>query len=166
MTPEQTGRWRESTGSARLSVMDAEGEERPQTPSIRDAVTQDGTALLSLWHEAETEPGHTDDLQSIDQLIRYDPGAVIVADLDGRIVGSVIAGWDGWRGSIYRLAVAPLYRRQGLGRKLVRAAESRLAALGAVRLQAIVVENDVRATSFWRSTDWAEQTERLRFVKR
>src|SRR5579862_4592386 len=146
--------------------MDAEREERRGAPSIRVAVTQDATALLSLWHDAETEPGHTDDLQSILQLIRYDPGAVIVADLDGRIVGSVIAGWDGWRGSIYRLAVAPLYRRQGLGRKLVRAAESRLAALGAVRLQAIVVENDVRATSFWRSTDWAEQTERLRFVKR
>jgi len=145
--------------------MDAEREERRGAPSIRVAVTQDATALLSLWHDAETEPGHTDDLQSILQLIRYDPGAVIVADLDGRIVGSVIAGWDGWRGSIYRLAVAPLYRRQKLGLRLIRAAESRLARLGAVRLQAIVVENDVRATSFWRSTDWDEQTERVRFVK-
>jgi hypothetical protein len=40
-----------------------------------------------------------------------------------------------------------------------------LAEAGAVRLQAIVVETDRRATGFWRSTDWEQQAERLRFVK-
>jgi ribosomal protein S18 acetylase RimI-like enzyme len=79
---------------------------------MRVAVAQDGVALLSLWREAETVPGHTGDLQSIDRLMRHDSNAVIVAGVDGRIVGSVIAGWDGWRGSIHRLAVAPSYRRQ------------------------------------------------------
>jgi ribosomal protein S18 acetylase RimI-like enzyme len=109
--------------------------------------------------------GHTDDLRSVDRLIAYDPGAVIVAEIEGRIVGSVIVGWDGWRGSIYRLAVAPSHRRQGLGSQLVGAAEGRLARLGAVRLQAIVVEGDLQATSFWRATDREKQVERVRFVK-
>lgn len=50
-----------------------------------------------------------------------------------------------WR-SIYRLAVAPSQRHQGLGRRLVSEAEKRLAALGAVRLQAIIVQADARGS--------------------
>ena len=42
----------------------------------------------------------------------------MVAESDQQIVGTVIAGWDGWRGSIYRLVVAPSHRRAGLGRRL------------------------------------------------
>ena len=81
------------------------------------------------------------------------------------LVGSVIAGWDGWRGTIYRLAVAPSHRRGGLGRSLLRHAEERLYQVGAGRLQAIVVETDQLATAFWRASDWVEQIERLRFTK-
>ncbi|MET0421790.1 MAG: GNAT family N-acetyltransferase, partial [Acidimicrobiia bacterium] len=75
-----------------------------------------------------------------------------------------IAAWDGWRGSIYRLVVAPDVRRRRLGVRLVKAAEARLSAVGATRLQAIVVEHDDQATAFWRSTGWERQLERLRFV--
>ena len=145
--------------------MSGEPKGRPELPSIRGAAREDGVALLSLWREAGSEPSHTDDLKSVDQLIAHDPGAVIVADLGGELVGSVIAGWDGWRGSVYRLAVAPSHRRQGLALRLLGAAEERFAALGAIRLQAIVVESDLRATSFWQATRWERQRDRLRFVK-
>ncbi len=144
--------------------MSADGTEHPPRPEIRPTEATDSADVLSLWRDAGAEPGHTDDAESIDQLMGHDPGAMIVAEANGRIVGSVIAGWDGWRGSIYRLAVAPSYRRQGLGRELLRAAESRLRARGATRLQAIVVESDPRAKSFWRASGWDEQVERLRFV--
>jgi ribosomal protein S18 acetylase RimI-like enzyme len=80
------------------------------------------------------------------------------------IAGSVIAAWDGWRGTIYRLAVAPSHRRRGLGTELVSTAVKRLRAVGAVRLQAIVVETEAQAAGFWRASDWIEQVERLRFT--
>lgn len=133
-------------------------------PVIRAAGQDDISAVLELWRESGALPGHTDNAGSVSQLIAHDRGALLVADLGGRIVGSVIAAWDGWRGSIYRLAVAPSCRRQGLARRLVAAAEQRLAALGATRLQAIVVSTDPRATGFWRASGWNEQTERLRFT--
>ena len=121
--------------------------------------------MLDLWREAAAEPTHTDDIDSITRLIACDPAALIVAEEDGHIVGSVIAGWDGWRGSIYRLVVAPSQRRHGLGRRLLAAAEERLQQAGAVRSQAIVVETDAQAAGFWRASGWEQQVHRLRFVK-
>ena len=121
--------------------------------------------MLALWRHADAEPSHTDDVESLERLIAHDGGALMVAESDRQIVGTVIAGWDGWRGSIYRLVVAPSRRRAGLGRRLVRAAEDRLSTGGASRLQAIVVETDAQATGFWTASGWEQQAERLRFVK-
>ena len=134
-------------------------------PTLRSAQVVDAPAVLALWREARAEPSRTDDRESIANLIRHNPDALVVAESDGRIVGSVVAAWDGWRGSIYRLAVAPGHRRVGLGRRLVSEAEQRLARAGAVRYQAIVVESDAVATAFWRDSGWEQQAERLRFVK-
>ncbi len=122
-------------------------------------------SVLQLWAEADSEPSHTDDVESLTELIAHDPGALIVADGDGRLVGSVIAGWDGWRGSVYRLVVARSERRSGLGSRLLAEAESRLGAAGAVRMHAIVVETEPVALSFWAASDWDQQDHRLRFVK-
>jgi ribosomal protein S18 acetylase RimI-like enzyme len=132
---------------------------------IRTAGVEDASQVLSLWRRAEAEPSHTDDVDSIAALVVRDPEALMVADDGDGIVGSIIAGWDGWRGSIYRLVVAPGQRRRGLGGQLVEAAEQRLARAGAARLQAIVVETDLQATAFWRATGWEQQVARLRFVK-
>src|SRR2546430_9986278 len=51
------------------------------------------------------------------------PDLFLVAESGGRVVGSVVGGWDNWRGHVYRLAVHPAFRRRGLGREL--AAEDR-----------------------------------------
>ena len=60
--------------------------------------------------------------------------------------------------------MAPDHRRRGLAGRLLAAAEDRLASLGAVRLQAIVVGSDPRAAGFWRDSHWHEQSDRLRFT--
>jgi ribosomal protein S18 acetylase RimI-like enzyme len=135
----------------------------PMTAGFRTALPADIPDVLRLWREAAVEPTTTDDAGSLGRLLDHDPGALIVAD-DGVLVGSVMATFDGWRGSIYRLAVAPAHRRTGLGRRLLGAAEQRLAGLGATRLQAVVVDTDDRATGFWRGSGWEQQAGRLRFV--
>jgi ribosomal protein S18 acetylase RimI-like enzyme len=133
--------------------------------AIRPARPEDLPTVLTLWSDADAEPTHTDDLDSLTALLAHDPDALILAVRDDRIVGSVIAGWDGWRGSIYRLVVAPAERRRGLGRLLLRAAQDRLDARGAIRSQAIVVESDDQALGFWQASGWSQQEDRVRFVK-
>jgi ribosomal protein S18 acetylase RimI-like enzyme len=131
---------------------------------LRPATAEDGAGVLALWQEA-AEPTSTDSAEALGNLLRRDPDALIIAEAGGRIVGSVIAGWDGWRGAIYRLAVAPDHRRRGLGQALLRAAEERLTELGGRRLHAIVVESNVNAVAFWTATDWEHQAGQLRFAK-
>lgn len=131
---------------------------------IRQAGRDDSVAVLELWRAAGATPTVTDDQEGLEALARRDPGALLVADSGERLVGSVIAAWDGWRGSIYRLAVHPDLRRRGLGRDLLGAAKHRLVAAGARRLQA-VVETDEGALGYWRTSGWHEQTARLRFVR-
>ena len=131
---------------------------------LRPATADDIEPVLAFWRDA-AEPTSTDSAEALTSLLRHDPGALIVAEADGRIVGSVIAGWDGWRGAIYRLAVAPEHRRRGLGQSLLRAAEERLTGLGGRRLHAIVVESNADAVAFWDATDWEHQAGQLRFAK-
>ena len=74
---------------------------------------------------------------------------MLVAGQEGRIVGSVIGGFDGWRGNIYRLAVHPGYQRQEIARRLVSDLEARLAEMGAKRITALVERDHPWATGFW-----------------
>jgi len=76
---------------------------------------------------------------------------VLVAEADGHIAGTVIGAWDGWRGNIYRLAVAPAFRRRGLARMLVAEADRALHRMGARRITALVESDHPWATDFWDS---------------
>ena len=141
------------------------GVSEPAATTLRAGRSTDVEAVLALWRDAEVVPGHGDELAGLDALLARDPGALILAEEGGALVGAVIAGWDGWRGTVYRLAVAPGRRRSGLGTRLVRAAEERLRGLGAHRLQAIVIASDPQAAAFWRGRPgWEEQADRRRFV--
>ena len=108
--------------------------------------------MLRLWDEAGvTPPSVTDSIDGLTGLIKA-PGAILlVATIDDRIIGSVIGGWDGWRGNIYRLAVTPEYRRRGIARRLVEEISNALFAKGAERLSALVEHEYPWAIDFWRS---------------
>jgi len=86
----------------------------------------------------------------------------------GRIVGSVIGGWDGWRGNIYRLAVAPEARRRGLARRLVQEAEHVMQTKGARRLSALVERHETHAVGFWDALGdrgWRRDERMTRYIR-
>lgn len=88
-----------------------------------------------------------------------------MAEAEGTLVGTLIAAWDGWRGSFYRLAVHPEERRRGLARELLRRGEGRLRDRGAVRLNAIAVFEEVAAKGFWESHGYVWEAGQARFVR-
>ena len=133
--------------------------------TIRTATIADIAAVLALWREAEAEESVTDDEAGIAGLIARDPDALLLAVHDqGRVIGSLVAGWDGWRGHLHRLAVAPDQRRRGVGTRLVRHGERRLVALGARRIAAIVVDGHEDALGFWEAAGY-ERADHSRFTR-
>ena len=145
---------------------DARGDRALVTdePAIRIAVETDADDVLALWRAAGAVPSATDDAASIRALIAFDPGALLVAEIDDALVGSLIAGWDGWRGNMYRLAVHPEYRRRGIASVLVRAGEARLRALGCRRITALVVGDHESAVGLWTSAGYEWQTAQRRYT--
>lgn len=137
----------------------------PPGCAIRPATEGALAAVLELWAAADADPTVTDTRESLRRLWTTDDQALLVAELDGELIGSVIAAWNGWRGSLYRLAVDPRYRRRGLATALVREAEMRLRERGAVRIDAIVAEDDVAAAGFWSASGYVHHEHRLRFVR-
>jgi len=107
--------------------------------------------VLGLWALARSEHATTSDrAEDIERLIAETPSVLLVAeDGEGEIVGVLIAGWDGWRGNMYRLAVHPEHRRRGIARGLLDAGEEHLRGLGARRVTALVGYDDEVAGAFW-----------------
>jgi ribosomal protein S18 acetylase RimI-like enzyme len=101
----------------------------------------------------------------VQQLLDRDPGALLVADSDGEVIGVLIAGWDGWRGNVYRLAVLPSHRREGIARELVDAGHERLRAQGARRVTALVGGEEGAAHRLWRALGYQRDEFVHRFVR-
>jgi ribosomal protein S18 acetylase RimI-like enzyme len=132
---------------------------------IRHARYADIEPILALWKAAGAAPSVTDDASSIDRLIHRDRAAFFVAEEDGALVGTLIAGFDGWRGHLYRMAVHPDFRRRGIARALVEEAEEHLHSIGCKRISAFVLTEEEHAVGFWTAIGYAQQTETGRFVR-
>lgn len=132
---------------------------------IRPANPSDAAAVLAFWQVAAEGTSISDDEAGVARLIGRDPEALLLAERDGVLVGSVIAGFDGWRCHLYRLAVHPDARRQGVARVLLAAAEERFLALGGRRGDAMVLDANERAHHAWRATGYAREERWRRWTK-
>jgi ribosomal protein S18 acetylase RimI-like enzyme len=133
--------------------------------TIRLATEQDIEPVLGLWLTAGGPASVTDTREGLSRLLTADRDALLLAESNGELLGSLIATWDGWRGSFYKLAVHPDWRRRGLATALLREGERQLQERGAVRLTAIVADEDPGAVGFWQAAGYQRQTDRVRFVR-
>ncbi len=130
-----------------------------QITAMTDA---DVEAVVRLWDEGGLLRPWNDPRADIATARRSGSSEVLVGRLSGHapagpnsrpnsIVGSVMVGFDGHRGWLYYLAVARSCRGQGLGRALVREAESWLEQAGAPKVQLMVRTDNACAAGFYRS---------------
>lgn len=120
--------------------------------TIREFTAADTDAVIALWEASGLVRPWNDPRKDIARKLAVADGLFLVAEEDGRVVGVVMAGYDGHRGWLNYLAVTPERRRGGTGRTLVAEAEQRLAARGCPK-----VNLQIRATN----TAVAEFYERL-----
>ncbi|GHJ44119.1 N-acetyltransferase [Catellatospora sp. TT07R-123] len=133
--------------------------------SLRAAAPADIDAVLAFWRTAAMGSDRADSATAVTLLLDRDPEALLLAVDGDEIVGSLIAGWDGWRCHLYRFAVHPQRRRQGIGTALIAAAEQRFAALGGRRSDAMVLVDNELGASAWTAAGYAPQPQWSRWVK-
>lgn len=135
------------------------------TVDIREATSADVDAVLALLQRAAGPTAILGDKISLRRLLEFEGSSLLLAVDDGDIVGSIVAGWDGWRGNLYRLAVVPERRSEGIGTRLVAAAEAALASRGCPRVAAIVHLELGDAAPFWMKVGYEHDTEVGRFMR-
>jgi len=118
---------------------------------------EDYPAARLLWENAG--PGiqlrRSDDPDEIQKKLQHDPELFLVAEADGKILGTVLGGFDGRRGMVYHLAVTGSSRKQGIGELLMDELERRLKSKGCIRCYLLVTVENEGAMRFYEKRGWA-----------
>ncbi|MCS6909055.1 MAG: GNAT family N-acetyltransferase [Anaerolineales bacterium] len=124
---------------------------------------RDYEAALALWRNAGPGigVGLSDTRDEIAKKLTRDPDLFLVAEVAGRLAGTVIGGWDGRRGLIYHLAVAAELRGNGLGAALLREVESRLQAKGCRKVYLLITPQNTEVIPFYEARGWSEMPVRI-----
>jgi ribosomal protein S18 acetylase RimI-like enzyme len=133
---------------------------------IRPYRQSDQPAVVALWREVfPDDPPHHDPASSIDLKTATQPDLFFVAAIGDKVVGTVMAGFDGHRGWIYRVAVHPRQQRQGIGTALVRHAETELIARGAPKINLQIRTTNRQVVGFYEQLGYVIE-ERISMGKR
>ena len=117
---------------------------------IRPYEGSDESTVIALWERCDLLRPWNDPKKDIQRKLRVEPGLFLVGLLGEAVVATVMAGYEGHRGWINYLAVAPEHRRMGLGRALMAEAERLLAAAGCPKVNLQIRESNSSAAEFYR----------------
>jgi len=123
---------------------------------IRPYQPLDEEAVIQLWQRCELTRPWNDPRKDIARKLSVQPELFLVGVDDGAIVATAMAGFDGHRGWINYLAVAPERQRQGHGRQLMRAVEDALLAVGCPKLNLQVRAGNAKAVAFYEALGYGQ----------
>ena len=117
--------------------------------NIRCYLPEDETAVISLWQQCcLTKPWNNPKLD-IERKLKDSPELFFVGLVNAELISTAMAGYDGHRGWIYYLAVAPKYRRQGYGRQMMAFVENRLKEMECPKIDLMVRTNNMEVVQFY-----------------
>jgi ribosomal protein S18 acetylase RimI-like enzyme len=107
-------------------------------------------AVVELWRKCCLVVPQNDPVEDIQKKVDFQPELFFVALLEGRVIGSVMVGYEGHRGWINYLAVLPEYQKQGYGRKLVERSILELEKIGCLKVNLQVRKTNLSVIDFYK----------------
>ncbi len=132
---------------------------------IRIFKPADTQAVIELWQACGLLQPHNNPTLDIERKLAHQRELFFVGEQDGVIMASAMFGYDGHRGWVNYLAVAPMHQKQGHAQAMMQRGESELAALGCPKLNLQVRKNNLAATKFYLASGYTED-EVVSFGKR
>ena len=117
---------------------------------IRPFLKEDQLGVISLWERCGLTRSWNDPVQDICRKLKVQPHMFLVGVIDCEIVGSIMIGYDGHRGWINYLAVAPQLQHSGYGRLLMQRAEDLLRDIGCPKINVQIRTENKEAIEFYR----------------
>jgi len=126
---------------------------------IRQFNDGDRADVVELWQQCfPNDPPHNEPHSIIDRKLSINDGLFFVAQFEGKLGGTILAGYDGMRGWIYHLATHPDLRRKGIGRKLVGHVVSVLSEKGCVKINLQVRKSNQEVIDFYKKIGFTEDS--------
>jgi ribosomal protein S18 acetylase RimI-like enzyme len=123
-----------------------------RTPlQIRPYRSDDETAVVELWVACKLVAAQNNPQRDIARKLKVNPEWFLVGELDGRIVATCMVGYEGHRGWINYLAVAPEYQRRGFARQIMEEAERLLRQAGCPKINLQVRTSNAQVIEFYKS---------------
>jgi ribosomal protein S18 acetylase RimI-like enzyme len=132
--------------------------------TIRIIADSDVDAIISLWGRCDLTRPWNDPSTDIQRARSGQNSTILIGEYDGAIVASVMVGYDGHRGWMYYVAVEPGVQNNGLGLRMVRAAEEWLSAQSIEKVMLMVRPENQAALGFYRTIGYEEEP-RIIFAK-
>lgn len=129
---------------------------------LRPLHADDFPRLMKLWQAAKTIViRESDTEETFRRFLQRNPKSSFAAYAGTRMVGSVLAGHDGWRGYLYHMAVKPDYRERGIASQLINAAVHQLREEGISKVHCLVKKDNLIAQQFWEACSFRLRDELL-----
>ena len=129
--------------------------------NIRAMRPEDYEKVYKLWLSIEGFGIRSidDSKEGVERFLKRNPDLSVVAEQNGRIVGSIMVGHDGRTGCFYHVCVAKDYRKHGVGYKMVRYAVKALQSEGINKVTLIAFKRNQVGNAFWKNLGWTERDE-------
>lgn len=128
--------------------------KRPQQlvrrPKIRGFIMKDYEEVAELWEKVGLAAKSESPKDAFIEQQKIGGDLFLVCEMDKKVVGTVIGGWDGWRAWIYRIAVSPEYQRKGLASKLLAEITRRLSEKGGSKFRALIVSDNDKSKALFK----------------
>ncbi|HEV8396441.1 MAG TPA: GNAT family N-acetyltransferase [Vicinamibacterales bacterium] len=132
--------------------------------NLRPATTDDAERIVRFWQDSGASMGPTDSVEQVRRAVTHPAALLIVAEAEQEMIGTLLGTFDGWRGNMYRLVVHPDWRRQGIGRQLVKRVEQFFAERGARRITVLIEADRPWAVAFWTAAGYPYDDRIVRHV--
>ena len=132
--------------------------------TVREFAPADYNNLIQLWRLVNMFNPKTDKKSIILRKYRQNKKMILIAKINNMVIGSILGMGDGWRGTLWRLAVHPKYQRRGIGTRLVKKMEDRLKSAGCKRI-ILLADKDNAAIKFYHKLGYKKDSNVLYLEK-